>query len=362
MSEPSDQPAPGTSTPIASIGEFGLINRLKRILEDGKDDPVLREHLIQDISDDTAVFRPTPGMVQLMTTDAFAEGVHFDLTYTSMKHLGWRVMAAGLSDIAAMGGRPRFATVTLSVPKKISVEMLEELYRGIAAAGREFHCFVVGGDTIASIANMEISVTIIGEGEESKLIYRKGARPGDYLCVTGHLGGSLAGLKIFQREKERFARAEHPERFVPQLEPYAAALEKHLMPRPRFDIAELLTTKAVAHAMVDISDGLASEVHHLCEAGNVGAAIYEHNLPVTALTQQIAHEFSDSPSEYALYGGDEFELLFAIDEETFKVLEGLTSDVTIVGRCTDPEKGILLVRENGRSEPLQAGGWDHFSR
>ncbi len=361
MSAAPDQHPSGKQTPIASIGEFGLIDRLKQLVDNGTGDPPLRERLIQGISDDTAVFRPTPGMVQLVTTEAFAEGVHFDLTYTSMKHLGWKVMGASLSDIAAMGGHPRYATVTLSIPKKISVEMLEELYQGIAAAGREYHCLVVGGDTITSMGNFEISVTIIGEGEESKLVYRKGAMPGDYLCVTGHLGASVAGLKIFQREKERYARSERPEAFVPNLEPYARALEKHLMPRPRFDLSELLTSKVRVHAMIDISDGLASEVHHICQAGNVGAAIYEHNLPLVALTQQIAHEFSESPTSYALYGGDEYELLFAIPEDAYNVLEGLTDDVTIVGRCTEADQGIVFVREDGQREPLRAGGWDHFT-
>ncbi len=360
MSAASDQHPPRPQTPIASIGEFGLIGRLKQLVDSGTGEPALRERLIQGISDDTAVYRTTPGTVQLITTEAYAEGIHFDLTYTSMKHLGWKVMGASLSDIAAMGGHPRYATITLSIPKKLSVEMLEELYEGIAAAGREYHCLVIGGDTITSMGNFEISVTIIGEAEESKLVYRKGALPGDYLCVSGHLGASLAGLKVFQREKERFAKSNRPEAFVPNLERYAGALEKHLMPRPRFDLSELLTTKVRAHAMIDISDGLASEVHHLCQAGNVGAEIYEHNLPVSALTQRIAQEFSDPPTAYALYGGDEYELLFAIADDAYRELEALTSDVTIVGRCTAAEKGIVFVRENGEAEPLRAGGWNHF--
>ncbi len=361
---PTSSPSPGTGTPtpVSAIGEFGLIERFSKILRDKTGDPALLAGLVRGIGDDAAVFRPAPGNVLLVTTDAFAEGIHFDLTYTSMKHLGWKVVAASASDIAAMGGSPRFLTLTVALPGKISVEMLEELYDGIAAACREFRCAVIGGDTIATAANMELSATVIGEAAEGKVVYRGGAQPGDLLCVSGHLGASLAGLRVFQREKKRFLESGGGQGFEPRLEPYAAALEKHLMPRARFDIAALLTEHCTPHAMIDISDGLASEVHHLCAASRTGASVYEHNLPVTAVTQQVAAEHSESPTDYALYGGDEFELLFTLTDEDFERLEDLTSDVTIIGRITAQEEGILLVREDGRPEPLKAGGWNHFTQ
>ena len=347
-------------TSIASIGEFALIDRIKKIVALHVDDASVHDQLLTGISDDAAVYMPSPGKVQLVTTDAFIEGIHFDLTFTSFLHLGWKVMAASMSDIAAMGGTPRYATITLSLSQKISVEMVEELYRGIASICKKYSCLVIGGDTTASSGNMMISVTVIGEAVESKVIRRSGAKPGDYICVSGHLGSSLAGLKILLREKKRFAEANDASGFTPSLEAYAPAIEKHLMPKPRLDLVKILTEHVSVHAMIDISDGLASEVHHLCTNSNVGAAVYEHNIPLVSVTQRIAGEFSELPTDYALYGGEEYELLFAISDKEFEKLERVTNDVTIIGRFTEKEKGISLVRENGEPEPLIFRGWDHF--
>ncbi|MBI1803219.1 MAG: thiamine-phosphate kinase [Ignavibacteriae bacterium] len=348
-------------TTITSIGEFALIDRIKEIVNVRVDDASLHDQLRLGISDDAAVYRPTPGKVQLLTTDAFIEGVHFDLLFTTFRHLGWKVMAASFSDIAAMGGAPRYAALTLSLPQKISIEMVEELYRGITFACKKYSCLVIGGDTTAASGNTMISATIIGEAVESNVIQRRGAKPGDYVCVTGHLGASLSGLKILLREKNRFAQAVDPSHFRAELEPYAPAIEKHLMPKPRLDISKILSEQVQIHAMIDISDGLASEVHHLCAYSGVGASIYEHNLPVESITQRIADEFSESPAHYALYGGEEYELLFTLTDEEFAKLDRLTNDVTIIGRITEKEKGIELVHENGEHEALPFGGWDHFS-
>ena len=347
-------------TEIAALGEFGLIERLRVVVGLGGDGAGSEAGLIRGISDDAAVYRPTPGKVQLLTTDAFVEGIHFDLTFTSMHHLGWKIMAANLSDIAAMGGVPRYATIALSLPKKISVEMVEELYRGAAFACRQHSCLIIGGDTTTTHANMMISVTMTGEADEQRVLYRSGAQPGDYLCVSGHLGGSVAGLKVLQREKERFAKHAGTEQFIPNLEPYKEALEKHLMPKPRLDLIPLLTEKVSVHAMIDISDGLASEVHHLCEASRTGALVYEHNLPVEHSTSRIAGELLERVLDYALFGGEEYELLFTLAEGEYKKLELLTADVTIIGRIQDREKGIELVQEQGEHALLPFGGWDHF--
>ncbi len=347
-------------TEISEIGEFGLIDRIRRLAEAGAGDAGLGGRLIRGISDDCAVFRPAPGRVQLLTTDAFVEGVHFDLTFTSLKHLGWKVIAASLSDIAAMGGTPCFTTVTICLPRKITVEMVEELYRGIIAACKRYGCLLAGGDTTSSIGNTVISAAVVGEADERSVVYRSGAKPGDYLCVTGHLGASHAGLKVLQREKERFATSSDD--FTPQLEPYSTALEKHLVPKPRLDIAGLLSEGIRADAMIDISDGLASEVHHLCSSSGVGAAVYEHNIPIESVTRTIAGEFSESPTDYALFGGEEYELLLAIPEKEYEKLEAVTSDVTVIGRITGEDKGIELVRENGEQAVLPFSGWDHFGR
>ena len=351
-----------TFTPVGAIGEFALIDRLRNILGPGSVSPELHQRLIKGISDDAAIFRPSPGRVQLITTDTYVEGIHFDLTYTALRHLGWKVTAASLSDIAAMGGRPEYATVSICLPQRMSVEMIEELYEGIAGACREYSLLVAGGDTSASSGGLIISVTITGSAEEKKVIYRNGAKPGDYICVTGHLGSSLAGLKILLREKARFAATLAGETFTPNLEPYSAALEKHFMPRPRFDITELLTGDVRVNAMIDISDGLASEIHHICKESRVGASVYGRSIPIDLVTQHIAGEFSESPVEYALYGGDEYELLFTLPDKEYEKLEKLSNDVSVVGRITDADKGILFVRENGETEPLKPGGWDHFKR
>ncbi len=347
-------------TDISTIGEFGLIDRIRKIIDVRVDDSSLHDNLLMGIADDAAVYKPSPGKVQLFTTDALIEGIHFDLTFTSFMHLGWKSIVANISDIAAMGGIPRYAIVTLSLPKKISVEMIEDFYRGAVSACQKYSCLIVGGDTTTSMANTMISVAMIGEADERTIKYRGGATAGEYLCVTGHLGSSLAGLNVLKREKERFAQALDQHAFEPNLEPYTQAIEKHLMPKPRLDLSKILTERVNIGAMIDISDGLASEVHHICKNSGVGAAVHEHNIPVDSVTQKIAGEFSDLPTEYALYGGEEYELLFTISDEQYNILDKLTNDVTIIGRITEKNKGIELIHEGGEHEPLRFGGWEHF--
>lgn len=349
-------------TRISSLGEFGLIDRIREIVNFHSDDASLRDRLIVGIGDDAAVYRPTPGKAQLFTTDALVEGIHFDLTFTSLNHLGWKAMVASISDIVAMGGIPRYATIMISLPQKISVEMIEDLYAGMAYACKQYACLIVGGDTTASAGNMTISVSLVGEAEERHLRYRNGARPGDLICVTGHLGASLAGLKILQREKNRFAKSPNTENFQPNLAPYAPAVERHLTPKPRLDISRIIADNVIVTSMIDVSDGLASEIHHICKNSNVGASIHEHNLPLISVTQNIAAEFNELPTEYVLYGGEEYELLFTISDKEFEKLESLTGDVTVIGRITDDPHTIELVRENSERESLQRSGWNHFPR
>lgn len=339
------------------MGEFGLVDRIARALRDLPGTP---DGLIVGISDDAAVYRPSPGTVQVLTTDAFAEGIHFDLTFTAPKHLGWKVMAASVSDVLAMGALPRYATVALSLPGKITVPMIDELYAGIAACAQEYGFAVVGGDTIGSAANLTIAVSMTGEAAEGEIVTRAGARPGDYLCVTGHLGASIAGLRVLNREKRAWLGAKDRAAFRPDLAPYAPALEKHFVPKPRIGLVRAARGAVKINAMIDISDGLASEVHHLCRGSGVGAAVHGRNLPIDGLTQKIASEFGDDPVEYALYGGEEYELLLALADAEFEKLEALAVDVTIIGRIGDREKGVSLVREDGSEEPLRPGGWDHF--
>jgi thiamine-monophosphate kinase len=308
------------------------------------------------------VYKPTVGKIQLLTTDAFIEGVHFDLTFTSCRHLGWKAIVANISDVAAMGGIPRYCTATISLPKKISVEMVEDLYKGMLFACKKYSCLLVGGDTTTSLANLMISITMTGEAREEQVLYRSGAKPGDLICVTGHLGASHAGLKILQRNKQLYMQSNDKDTFQPSLELYKIALEKHLMPKPRLDISKILVEHVKIHSLIDISDGLASEVHHICLNSEVGAQVYERNIPLDSVTQKIASEFSESPIDYALYGGEEYELLLTLADDQFEILDKLTDDITIIGRITEKNKGVDLVRENGETEPLRFGGWDHFKK
>jgi len=345
---------------LSSVGEFGLIERIRRIVDPVAAAADTSGDLLLGISDDAAVYRPAPGKLQLLTTDMFIEGVHFDLTFMSMKHLGWKVMTAGLSDIAAMGALPRFATVGISLPGKLTPGHVEEFYTGVAASMKEYRYAVAGGDTTASAGNMAVTVSFTGEADEKDVRFRRGAVPGDYVCVTGHLGASVAALRILQREKKRYLEAESRDEFRPELEPYAPALEKHLMPRPRLDFVKTARDGVRINSMIDISDGLASEVHHLCRESGAGARIFEHNLPVEGITQRIAAELGESPTTYALFGGEEYELLFTLSEGEFEKLQRLTGDVTVVGRILEKHEGITYEREDGTATPLVPLGWDHF--
>jgi thiamine-monophosphate kinase len=345
-------------TLISQIGEFGLIEKIKNIANISVDDSTIYDNLLKGIADDTAVYKPSPSKVQLLTTDAMVEGVHFDLTFTSFAHVGWKAIVSNISDIAAMCGVPRYATVTLCLPQKISVEMVEEFYKGAVSACKKYSCLIVGGDTTATAGNLVVSISLIGEVDTEKVIYRSGAKVGDLICASGHLGASHAGLKILLREKNRYL--EKNEQFSPNLEPYKMIIEKYLLPKPRLDISKIISDNIKVNAMIDISDGLASEVHHICNSSGVGADVWEHNIPVHTYTQKIAEEFSEDVIKYALYGGEEYELLFTLSDNDYEKLETLTSDVTIIGRVTEKSKGINIVRESGDREPLQFNGWDHF--
>lgn len=306
------------------------------------------------------MYQPSEHSVQLVTTDAFVEGVHFDLTYTSLKHLGWKAMAANLSDIAAMGGEPRYAVISLALPSKITIELVEQLYDGIAAACKAYSCLLVGGDTVASLANMFISITLTGEARKEHVVYRNGAKVGDVVCVSGHLGASQAGLKVLQREKTRYNQSEQQEQFQPNLSPYTTVLEKHLMPRPRLDIAKLLRENVTVHSMIDISDGLASELHRISRASGTGFRIEESAIPLHENTRSVASEFSEHPVDYALYGGEDYELLFTLDEAEAEKLKSLTDDVVRIGKVVSRNDGIELVKQNGETVAVPFGGWEHF--
>lgn len=344
-------------TDISRVGEFGLIKRLSEIVQPYRD-----SFIVRGIGDDAAVYIPAKGKAQVVTTDALVEGVHFDLTFVSMRNLGWKSMVVNLSDLASMLATPRYALITVAIPRKISVEMMEDLYFGIKSACNEFNFDLIGGDTTTTFGNMAISVTMIGEADEDNIPYRSGAKIGDYICVTGMLGLSYAGLRILLREKKRFLEAEDKQNFKPNFEPFLKAIEKHLKPSPRLDIAsKIKDLKVKVNAMIDISDGLSSDLLHICRQSNVGAEIYETSLPVDELVKKIAKdEFNEDYLLYVLHGGEDYELLFTVSETELKKLDVLHTEVKVIGRVLNREQGVKLIKGDKTEIDLEAGGWDHF--
>lgn len=348
------------ATPISEIGEFGLIERLKKKCNEMRISEKVTRRIVLGIDDDTSVTRPDPGMLQLTTSDLLIEGVHFDLTYTSMKHLGWKLMVANLSDIAAMGGVPVHAVITVALPAKISVEMVDDLYDGIIQAAETYSCAIIGGDTNTSIGNTMVSAAITGEVPDRFLKRRKGAKPGDLVCVSGTLGLSHAGLKVLLREKKRFLESRQNDEFTSQLGEYSNAVTKHLAPKARFDVSMIAAQKDWVHAMIDISDGLAPDLRHICKQSAVGAVIHEDKIPIDPQVVKIAAEFNEGAAEYALFGGEEYEILFTADPEFRNELSQHVPDISIIGEITDDIEKITLVQKNGETKTLMSGGYDHF--
>ena len=344
MSEPSSP-----FTPISQVGEFGLIDRLHDALGDAAPDT-----LAQGIGDDAAVVRIGDGRVHVITTDALVEGVHFDRTFAPVGTLGFKAIAVNVSDVVAMNAEPRYATVALGLPNNMSVEATETLYDGMAHACREYGLTIVGGD-IAAAERLFISVTVIGEAAESDVVYRRGARPGDVLCVTGDLGSGAAGLKVLLAEKEAFGESDAQ----PDLSAWSYVVQRHLAPQARLDrIRQWREADIKPRALIDISDGLASEVHHLCRAGEVGARIEAALLPIHRQTFKAAERFGDDPATYALYGGEDYELLFAIPEGAAKRLP--SDSFAVVGAVTDAVGEVVIGMPDGETRPLTASGFQHF--
>jgi thiamine-monophosphate kinase len=334
---------------LKEIGEFGLIDRIKKIVETPSKD------LILGIDDDTAAFRISNDQILLLSTDVLIEGVHFDLNYFSFYQLGWRGMAANLSDIAAMGGWPLYAIVSLGLPQNLTVDSVEEMYRGMRSLADEFRTSIIGGDTTHTPDGLLISMAVVGQVMESQLVRRSGAQAGDALFVTGTLGDSEAGLKVLKSQNQSFR------------EKFARTVEQHLTPRPRIHEARFLVDNFDIHAMIDISDGLASEVHHICKNSGVGAIVLEEQIPLDRQTRKIADFSKDDPVEYALYGGEDSELLFTAPEKIGHRLQREFSEqfeisCTKVGRIVSKAEGISLRKSNGETIPLFFKGYDHFQR
>lgn len=341
-------------TDISNIGEFGLIAVMRDTLGPSSDDD-----LVSGIGDDTAVYRVGEERVHLFTTDTLTEGIHFDRTFMPMEHLGFKAMSVNVSDIAAMNAEPRYATVTLGLSQQVSVEMVKSIYKGIKEACDAYGVTVVGGDTVSG-HSLSLSVSIVGEADEADVVYRGGAQVGDKVCVTGDLGASYAGLKVLVRNRQQLE--EQGEDFQPNLDPFSYVIRRHLAPPAQLKTVRDWADAGVRpHSLIDISDGLSSEVHHVCEASGVGAQLYEPALPIDPETRNTATDFGEDVSVYALFGGEDYELVFTMPESDLDALD--PQSYTVIGDIVEPEDDenpILLQRADGENTPLQPGGFDHF--
>ncbi len=287
------------------------------------------------------------------------EGVHFDLTYVPLKHLGYKAISVNVSDIYAMNATPKQILVSMALSNRFPLEAVEELYEGMALACERFKVDIVGGDTTSSQHGLILSITVLGEGEKDKLVYRDGARENDLICVTGDLGAAYVGLQLLEREKQIFT--ENPN-VQPDLEGNDYILERQLKPEARNDMPPLLTQLEVKPtSMIDISDGLASELMHLCTQSGTGATLYEEKIPIDPMAYNKAREFNLDPTTCALNGGEDYELLFTIDLSDFDKIKG-NPNITVIGHMTKKEAGLNLVTKTGTQYEIKAQGWDALSK
>ena len=334
--------------PISTLGEFGLIRHLTENIE------LQNASSKYGVGDDCAVLE-YPDKQVLVTTDLLMEGVHFDLTYVPLKHLGYKAVMVNLSDIYAMNGTPRQITVSLAISKRFSVEDIEQLYAGMRLACEAHHVDIVGGDTTSSLTGLAISITAIGDAPKDKIAYRNGANETDLICVSGNLGAAYMGLQLLEREKSVFMGESNAQ---PDFSGKEYLLERQLKPEARRDIISALAEAGIKPtAMMDISDGLSSELMHICKQSNKGCRVYEEHIPLDYQTAVMAEEFNMNVTTCALNGGEDYELLFTVpltDHEKVSKMEG----VRLIGHITKPELGCMLVTRDGGEMELRAQGWE----
>ena len=342
-------------TVISEYGEFGLIEHLTKniILQNTSS--------LKGIGDDAAVIKYTGQNKQtLVTTDLLLEGIHFDLTYCPLKHLGYKAAMVNFSDIYAMNGKPKQITLSLGLSKRFSVEDVEDLYEGILLACKNHQVDLIGGDTSSSMTGLTISITCIGEADKNKIVYRNGAKDTDLICVSGNLGAAYMGLQLLEREKNVF-NEEKSVTVEPDFAGKEYILERQLKPEARKDIIETLEQKnIVPTSMIDISDGLSSEIMHICKQSNVGCRIYEDRIPIDFQTATMAEEFNLNLVTAALNGGEDYELLFTVPLAMHDEIITL-KDITIIGHITKKEFGNLLITRDEQEFTLKAQGWKALS-
>ena len=339
-----------SETEISTLGEFGLIDSLTR------DFKIKNDSTVRGVGDDCAVI-DYGNKKTLVTTDLLLEGIHFDLTYTPLKHLGYKAVAVNLSDIYAMNGTPRQITVSLGISKRFTVEHINQLYSGIYAACDKYGIDLVGGDTSASVTGLLISITCIGEANEDEIVYRNGAHDTDLVCVSGDLGAAYMGLQLLERER---VASEGQKDFQPDFAGREYLLERQIKPEPRADvIAELRELGIKPTAMMDISDGLSSELLHICKQSKVGCRVYEDRIPIDYQTAVMAEELNMNLVTAAMNGGEDYELLFTVPLTQHEKVEQMKT-ARLIGRITKPELGAYMVTRDDAEVEIRAQGWNAF--
>ena len=335
-------------TQISELGEFGLIEHLTKSIK------IKNGTTIKGIGDDAAVLNYNNKKI-LVTTDLLVEGIHFNLIYTPLKHLGYKAVVVNLSDICAMNGVPRQITVSIAISKKFTVEAIEELYEGIRLACEKYGIDLIGGDTSSSLTGLLISVTAIGEANETDIVYRSGAKVNDLICVSGDLGAAYMGLQLLEREKYMFTENS---KIQPDFSGHEYILERQLKPEPRIDIiTKLKEINVKPTSMIDISDGLSSELMHICKNSNVGCKIYSEKIPIDITTCNMANEFNIAPEIAALNGGEDYELLFTVSLKDYEKIKNL-KEISVIGNIIDESDGMNLISDDGKQIPITAQGWN----
>jgi thiamine-monophosphate kinase len=339
-------------TELSQLGEFGLIDHLSKNIK------IKNKSSLKGIGDDAAVIDNT-GKMTLVTTDMLVEGVHFDLTYVPIKHLGYKAVVVNLSDIYAMNGTPKQITISIALSNRFSLDAVEEFYAGVNMACEKYGVDVIGGDTTSSKLGLIISVTAIGEADASDIVYRNTAQEKDLICVTGDLGGAYVGLQLLEREKQVFI--ENP-KSQPDFEGNDYILERQLKPEARKEVIQQFKELGIKPtAMIDISDGLSSEIMHICKQSDVGCVLYENKIPIDHATETMAQTFNLDPTVCALSGGEDYELLFTIKQADYEKVNA-KMDISIIGHITDKAAGMHLIDRSDNFVPLKAQGWNAFKQ
>ena len=343
---------PTKTTPVSELGEFGLIKYIAEAF------PAKNKETIKGIGDDAAVLQHE-GLNTVVTTDILVEGVHFDMTYCPLKHLGYKAVVVNLSDIYAMNATPKQIVLSLALSSRYTLEAVEELMQGVQLACEFYGVDLVGGDTTSSKVGLILNVTAIGVAKTEELVYRSGAKEHDLLCVSGDLGGAYMGLQVLEREKAVYQESSE---IQPDLKGLDYILERQLKPEARRDIIALFKKQQVTPtSMIDISDGLASEILHLCQQSEVGCRLYEEKIPIDHLTAQTAEQFGLNPVTCALNGGEDYELLFTIKQSDYDKIKS-SGEIHVIGHITEAQEGAHLVTKTNQLIALKAQGWDGLKK